>query len=390
MRLVTMCFRNLTHRKLRTSLCIFGVATAICFIVAVGATTSRYTAIMTEMSMLFREEIVVVSKNVIVIQGFPIGGVIPQSVVDDIKGMNGVEKVVPMLFNLEFKLGEVSNIIPINVTIGLPAEELPTILGSVSLRPGGRLPSENSTHEVIVGCSIADQYGISSGSNITLKGRELTVCGIIEGPLALLQRSIIMNLELAQEILKYPMQINMAIVKPESNVVHEELAGRIEQQISYVMALTENKRNDLTEPILEAIENLNMAIQGVLLFLSIILVTILGMINVSERRRDFATLDAIGAPLGYIFRFVLLETSLIGVLGGAIGIVFGSLTALILASFYTSIPLAQFFPSIFDIVPPFYMFEMFIAAVAACCAGGIIPAINATRTRIAETLRTEY
>jgi putative ABC transport system permease protein len=380
----------LSHRKLRTYLCIFGVAIAICFIVAVGATTSRYAAIMTEMSMFFRGEIVVVSKNVIVIQGFPIGGVIPQSVVNDIKGMDGVEKVVPMLFNLEFRLGEVSNIIPINVTIGLPSEEWPAILGSASLRPGGRLPLENSTDEVIVGCSIADQYGISSGSKITLKGRELTVCGIIEGPFALLGRSIIMNLELAQEILKYPMQISIAIVKPKPNVIHEELASRIEKQISYVMALTENKRNDLMKPILEAIENLNVAIQGVLLFLSIILVTILGMVNVSERRRDFATLDAIGAPLGYIFRFVLLETSLIGVLGGAIGIVFGSLTALILASFYTSIPLAQFFPSIFEIVPPFYMFEIFVAVVAACCVGGIIPAINATRTRIAEILRAEY
>jgi len=385
-----MCFRNLSHRKLRTSLCIFGVAIAICFIVAVGATTSRYVAVMTEMSTFFREEIVVVSKNVIVIQGFPIGGVIPQSVVNDIEGMDGVEKVVPMLFNLEFKLGEVSNIIPINVTIGLPTEDLPTLLGSASLRSGGRLPLENSTDEVIVGCSIADQYGISSGSNITLKGRELTVCGIIEGPLTLLQRSIIMNLKLAQEILKYPMQINMAIVKPKPNDIHEELASSIEKQISYVMALTENERNDLTQPILEAIGNLNMAIQGVLLFLSMILVTILGIINVSERRRDFATLDVIGAPLDYVFRLVLLETSLIGVLGGVVGVVFGSLTALILASFYTSIPLAQFFPSIFVIVPPFYMFEIFVAAVAACCVGGIISAINATRTRIVEILRSEY
>ena len=385
-----MCFRNLGHRKLRASLCIFGVAIAICFVVAVGATTSRYAAVMTEMSTFFREEIVVVSKNVIVIQGFPIGGVIPQSVVNDIEGIDGVEKVVPMLFNLEFKLGEVSNIIPINVTMGLPVEDLPTILGSASLKPGGRLPLENSTDEVIVGCSIADQHGIFVGSNITLKGRELTVCGIIEGPLTLFQRSIIMNLELAQEILKYPMQINMAIVNPKPDVIHEELASNIEKQISYVMALTENERNNLTQPILEAIDNLNMAIQGVLLFLSMILVTILGIINVSERRRDFATLDAIGAPLDYIFRFVLLETSLIGVLGGVVGIVFGSLTALILASFYTSIPLAQFFPSIFEIVQPFYMFEIFVAVVAACCVGGIIPAINATRTRIAEILRAEY
>jgi len=390
MQLITMCFRNLSRRKLRAFLCIFGVAIATCFIVAVGATTSRYAAIMTEMNIFFRGEIVVVARNVVVIQGFPIGGVIPQSVVDDIKRVDGVEKVVPMLFNFEFKPGEISSIMPVNATIGLPTKEWPMIIGSATLKPGGRLPLENATDEVIVGCSIADQYGISTGSQIRLKGHELTVCGIIEGSSALLERSMIMSLELAQDIFNYPMQISMAIVKPKPNVIQEELVSIIEREISYVMALTEDERNELTKPIIEVIENWNIAIQGVLLFLSMILVTIVGMMNVSERRRDFATLDAIGAPLGYVFRAVILEASLIGVLGGIVGIAFGSLAALVLASLYTSIPLAQFFPSILEIVPPLYMMEIFAANITVCCIAGIIPAINATRMRIAEVLRAEY
>ena len=94
--------------------------------------------------------------------------------------------------------------------------------------------------------------------------------------------------------------------------------------------------------------------------------------------------------MSYVFRIVILETSLIGVLGGVLGVAFGSLTAIVLASLYTNIPLAQFFPSIFEIVPPFYMVEMFAAVVLVCCIGGIIPAINATRMRIAEILRAEY
>jgi ABC-type antimicrobial peptide transport system permease subunit len=46
--------------------------------------------------------------------------------------------------------------------------------------------------------------------------------------------------------------------------------------------------------------------------------------------------------------------------------------------------------SIFQIVPPLYIAELFVAVVAACCVGGIIPAINAARMRIAEVLRAEY
>lgn len=389
MRLVTMCFRNLSHRRLRTFLCVFGVAVSTCFIVAVGATTSRYITIMTEMNVFFHGEVIVVARGVLVIQGFPIGGVVPQSIVDDLE-MDGVEKVVPMLFSFEFRPSEASSVLPVNATIGLPVEEWSMIIGSSTLKPGGRLPLENSTKEVIVGCSLADQYGILTDSKVNLRGQELTVCGIIESPSALLGRSIIMSLELAQDICNYPMQINMAVVKPKSSITQEELASRIEGEISYVMALTENERNELTKPILEAVENWNMAIQTILLLLSMILVAIVGMMSVSERRRDFATLDAIGAPLGYVFRAVILETSLIGVLGGVLGITIGSLAAVVLASLYTSIPLTQFLPGILDLVPPFYMLEIFAAIIVVCCVGGVIPAINATRMRIAEVLRAEY
>ena len=389
MRLVTMCFRNLSYRRLRTFLCVFGVAVSTCFIVAVGATTSRYVTIMTEMNVFFHGEVVVVARGVLVIQGFPIGGVVPQSIVDDLE-MDCVEKVVPMLLNFEFGPGEASGVLPVNATIGLPVEEWPMITGFSTLKPGGRLPLKNSTKEVIVGYSIADQYGILTDSTINLRGQELTVCGIIESPSALLGRSIIMSLERAQDICNYPMQINMAVVKPKSNITQEELANRIEGEISYVMALTENERNELIKPILEAVENWNMAIQAILLFLSMILVAIVGMMSVSERRRDFATLDAIGAPLGYVFRAVILETSLIGVLGGVLGITIGSLAAVVLATLYTSIPLTQFLPGILELVPPFYMLEIFAAIIMVCCVGGIIPAINATRMRTAEVLRAEY
>lgn len=390
MRLTIICFRNLAYKKLRTLLCIFGVATAVCFVVAVGATSSRYATIISEMGMFFRDDIVVVARNVIVIQGFPIGGTIPQNMVDKIKGLDGVEKVVPMLFDFEFQMGEVSSMLPNNITIGLPIAEWPNIIGSAYLRPGGTLPPQNSTDMVIIGHSIADQYGISTGSKISLKGRELNVCGIIESPFAFLGRSIIMSMETAQEVLKYPMQISMAIVEPKINVAQEELANLIENESANVMALTENERNDLTKPIVDIIQSWNLAIQGIVLFLSMILVTILGMINVSERRREFATLDAIGAPLSYTFRIILLEATLIGVVGGIIGIAFGSVAAAILASLYTSVPMSQFFSGILLIVPPLYMLELFLAVVIVCCVGGIIPAINAARMRIAEVLRAEY
>jgi putative ABC transport system permease protein len=389
MRVVTMCIRNLARRKPRTLLAVLGVAVAACFGVAVGATTSRYATIMIEMNTFFRGEIVVVAKNVLTIQGFPVGGALPQSVVAEIEGIDGVEKAVPILFNLGFKVGDASGLLPINVTIGLPVEEFSMILGSSALK-AGRLPLNSSDREALTGSSIADQYGISVGSKMNLKGREVTVCGIVEASSPLLERSVVMSLALAQEIFDYPMQVNMVIAEPKPSVAEGGLVYRIEQGIHYVTALTENQRNELTRPIIEVVESWNMTLQAVLLFLSTILVAIVGMMNVSERRKDFATLNAIGAPPTYSFQIVVFESSLIGVLGTILGIALGSVLSVVVASFWTTIPYHQFISDIFGIVPPVYIARIFLTGVGACCLGGMLPAISATRMRIAEALRTDY
>jgi putative ABC transport system permease protein len=146
----------------------------------------------------------------------------------------------------------------------------------------------------------------------------------------------------------------------------------------------------MIQPILAQVETWNLGIQMVVLVISLILVMTVNLMSVSERRRDFATLDAMGAPLSYTFRLVTTEASLIGVIGGIFGLAFGSFASLVLASLYSNIPLALFFPSLFEIVPPLYMLEIFGVTVLVSCVGGIIPAVSASRMRIAEVLRAEY
>ncbi|MBS7637159.1 ABC transporter permease, partial [Candidatus Bathyarchaeota archaeon] len=130
--------------------------------------------------------------------------------------------------------------------------------------------------------------------------------------------------------------------------------------------------------------------QSVVLIMSLILVMTVNLMSVSERRRDFATLDALGAPINYIFRMVIFEAAIIGILGGIFGITLGSIAAVVLASLYTNIPIHLFLAGLFDIVTPAYMVQIFATVVAVCCLGGVLPAANAAKMRIAEVLRAEY
>jgi len=392
-RLLTFCFRNLFRRKVRTALCIIGIALATTFVIAVGATTMRYTTVIKEMNVLFSGQVMVVSKDAIVIQAIPIGGsMLPQNLTERlIQNITGMDKTVPILFVTPIGIGGIIQPVPVNFSMGIPVENWRVILGPTPLKGNiGHFPTNESSNEVVVGPSIADQYNWTVGTEIMISGRELEIAGILDTKLGLLNRCVLMPLKLAQKLYNYPDSVNIITVKPQQGYLQKNLTGAIEKKISYVKALTEDERNDMIQPVLAQVETWNIGLQTVIFLMSLILVMTVTVMSVSERRRDFATLDAMGAPLSYVFRVVIFETSLIGVLGGILGIVFGSLAALVLASLYTNIPLAMFFPTFYEIIPPFYMLEIFLAVVFVCCLGGIIPAINATRMRIAEVLRAEY
>ena len=368
------------------------MALAATLVVAVGATTMRYTTVVKEMSVLFNGQVMVTSKDAIVVQAIPIfGGMLPQNfTIKELEGIVGIERVIPVLFVVNTTFSGLGSM-PVNFSMGIPVEDWQAVLGPMPLKGNsGHFPTNESGSEVVVGASMADQYNWVVGSRIVLHERELTIVGVLDTKMALLNRCIIMPLKLAQTVHNNVGNINIVAVKPAQGYSQGNLTSAIQREINYVKALTEEERNDVVQPIIAQIESWNVGMQTIILCMSLILVMMVTVMSVSERRRDFATLDAIGAPLHFVFSVVILETSLIGVFGALIGIGFGSLAALLIASVYTNIPLALFFPSIFEIVPPLYMVQMFAAIVFVCCLGGIVPALNAMRMRVAEVLRAEY
>jgi putative ABC transport system permease protein len=360
-------------------------------IVTIGATTSRYVSIIKEMHTYFSGKVVVVTKGAIVIEAFPIGiGNLPQTMAEKVKqDVHEVKNAVPMLFiyNLE---GAVEAL-PTNFTIGIPCGNWSVLVGPTPLKPGGCWPSaDSSENEVVVGSSISDQYSLTAGTKIKIEGHDFAVAGVLDTSSALLSRSIIMSLELAQEIYRYNMLVNLIVVEPIEGVTDEELANSIETEIQDIKALTEEERTELARPLISNIETWTLGIRTVLFALSMIFVITVAMMNISERRRDFATLDAIGAPKSFIFKMVITETGLMGLFGGVAGILLGSVAAILLASFYTGIPISLFFPGIFDITPPYLMLQILVSTIAVSCIAGIIPSIAAARMNITEVLRAEY
>jgi putative ABC transport system permease protein len=388
MRLTLMCLQNLFRRRLRTLLSIIGISLATMSLVAISATTTRYVTVIKEMNLLFSDDIVVVARGVIVVQSFPIGGAIQESTVDKVKTVEGVETAIPLLFILDFEREGVINPIPIRVIIGMPGNW--SVLVGSTPRLDGKWPSLNSaSREVVVGFSLAEEQSLTTGSQLDIESYVLDVVGVLETQSALLSRTIIMPLQLAQKIYGYSMMINMIVVKPQEGAATEGISNRIETDITSVKALTKDERNEIVAPLLQDVENWILAITSILFFVSATIVTTVSMMNISERRRDFATLTALGAPRSFVIRMVIIEAGLLGLLGGTAGMIMGAVAAVLVASFYSSIPVYIVFPDLFMIVPPLFMFEIIALTVAVSCVACLIPAMLATRTRVG-TLRSEY
>ncbi len=390
-----MCLHNLFRRKARTILCIAGVALTVISMVAISVAITSYTSAIREMNTFFTGNILVVSKNQIVIQALPVaGGNLRQEIQKDVKNVSGVRATVPLLFLFSMEFRSTVEMIPMNITVGAPPGNWTVLTGSTPLRAGGIWPSKNASDEIIVGSCLADLSGIAVNSTVDMRNHTLNVRGILDTRSAILSRIIIMPLETAQEIYHYPMTVSMIVAKPEEEVDVEEVADQIESELNNsterIKALTSDERNNLIDPLLDEVDMWNLGISSVLFVTGVTIVTLVAMINVSERRRDFATLDALGASFTSKVLIILTEIGFIGLLGSLIGVFLGAAASITIISVYTHIPIPMLLPDIFTIVSPLLLAKIVACMMIASCVAGLIPAITAAKTSIADVLRAEY
>ncbi|HKO31647.1 MAG TPA: FtsX-like permease family protein [Nitrospiraceae bacterium] len=122
-----------------------------------------------------------------------------------------------------------------------------------------------------------------------------------------------------------------------------------------------------------------------------VLVAVLGIVNtlvtaVLERRREFATLRAIGAGTRQVERLVLWEAAYLGLIGAVLGVVGGLLLALLLIHVVNK---QSFGWSIQLTVPGGLILQAIALALTAALVAGYFPARWAARQPLVEGLREE-
>ncbi|MEM3701055.1 MAG: FtsX-like permease family protein, partial [Candidatus Bathyarchaeia archaeon] len=124
--------------------------------------------------------------------------------------------------------------------------------------------------------------------------------------------------------------------------------------------------------------------------LTMCLVATITFMSISERKREFAILGAIGAPKSITLRMVIIETVTIGLFGSLIGLFLGIIAALFIVSRYTSIPVQLFMPNVISLLPLSLALETITLTTTVSCLGGIISSLMANRELTTEILRGEH
>lgn len=181
---------------------------------------------------------------------------------------------------------------------------------------------------------------------------------------------------------------SLILVKARSDAAAPAVAARLRQEFPRLEVYSVADLVRSFKQRLVYFRQLSYILGTMSLIVSVLLITTLLTITVSERLGEIATLRAIGIARSTIVRQVLIEGVILTAIGAALGIALGLGTARYLDSILTSFP---GLPAAFSFFVP-RQENLVTAGLVLLLAGslaGLYPAWLAARAPIAATLRSE-
>ena len=399
----SLAFNNLRRRKLRSWLTIIGIFIGIAAVVALislGQGLQDY--ISGEFEKLGSDKIMIQPKGGM---GIP-GGSTSESlmltskdlkVIENVRGVEWVAGYLIKQGQTKFK-GESS----VGFATGVEPKDLDFFIeiGSISIIEGREL-KEGDKYKVVVGYNHA--YGeiwsktLKIGSTIQIEGVEFKVIGVVNKiGNSMDDGTLYVPKETLKEILNIDDEESYVIVKTASGFDTEHVAENIERKLRQFRGEKEEQETftvQTSEQLLETFQNIFAVVQAVLVGIAAISLFVggIGIMNtmytsVIERTKEIGTMKAVGAKNSDILFIFLFESGLLGLVGGAIGILIGvglGKGAEYIATVALGTPLLQASFPIYLIVGAL-SFSFLIGTIS-----GILPAMQAAKLKPADALRYE-
>ena len=381
--------RELSRRKLRTTLTIVGITIGIWSLVVFSSLANRLNSFVDAGSGIY-------AGKIIVTDGESFGtSPMPLAAADDIAGLAGVAAVDPQVqFPWDIDASDVSFGLAKSVVGRIPGAD--EGLGvPLELATGRALTVEDVGNVVVLGADIAKEFTVVAGGTVEIHGRSFEVLGTYLTTLASPDTDATIPLSTAQELFVATLPpvvaqavepsdlVNQIVVYPGTGQDADAIATSIEATVEDTVALT---GAEFDQVIGSASAIFNAIIVGVAA-LSLI-VGGLSVINtmamsVAERTREIGIKRAIGGSRFRIVRELVAEAGVIGLVGGLFGLALGAVVVVLANEAGRSGGTV-----LFDLTPGTAAFAVGFSTILGMVAG-IFPAWSAARLDPVSALRYE-
>jgi putative ABC transport system permease protein len=235
--------------------------------------------------------------------------------------------------------------------------------------------------EAVVGARVGPALDMDVGDNFWLKDQEVTVVGVLEEtgsaddfqvfvPLGTVQRAfekegLISSLDIRALCLGCPV---------------EEIADALNGSIKGVRAVAVKQIAATEMGLMQKVNRFMLALAGIALIVGVFGVVNTMLSSVYERIRDIGIMKAVGASRRQIVTMFLYEALVIGLAGGILGFVAGSLLSYVIG------------PLIFEDLAvawaPQYIAPALGIAILVAGVASVYPAYRASKVSVADAIRS--
>lgn len=390
---VEFAVNGIKHRKLRSWLTIVGIVIGVGAIIALISITQGLQASVEEQFETFGVNRIFVAPKGFQGPGSQSEGLTKDDV-DTVEGIGAFEYVTPFLFRsqeIEFK-----NEVKFTSVFGMPPEDIERFFKDVDIETtGGRFLRKGEKFVALLGSRVPTDIfdkEIRIRNTIQIGKEDFKVIGILESQgNAQDDNSITIPLDTARIIFDEPDDVDGMMAQVKAGLDIPTVQKRVERRLEQVrddenfQVLTASQIAEQVTQILGVFQVVLVGIAGISLVVGGIGIMNSMYTSVLERTKEIGIMKAIGARNEDILYIFLIESGLIGLIGGVFGVSLGMGIAVLVEAGAAA---AGFSFLQISTSPGLIIFGLFFAIIVGVLSG-TLPAIQASKLQPVQALKYE-
>jgi len=381
--------RELSRRKLRTSLTVIGITIGIWALVVFSSMASQMNSLVGMGSDFYADKVVVTDGEAFGSSPMRI------SAVDTIAALDDVAAVAPRVEFLWEADPPVGFSTPHLVVGTIPGADAGHDTFELEPATGRLLAADDTGNVVVLGTTVARKHGVVAGDTVELRGETFEVIGTLQPtlaspditgmiPLATAQRIYLGDLPpMVAESLHAEDVVSQIVVYPTDGADFEAVAASVEAAVENTATMTGAEFEESVGATTAIFTAVTVGVAVISLVVGGLSVINTMAMSVAERTREIGIKRAIGGSRGRIVRDLVAEAAVIGLIGGLIGLGLGS------AVVFIANELGRAGGTVlFDLTPGIAVLALAFSTILGMVAG-IVPAWTAARLDPVSALRYE-